>query len=51
MSKISHFYNKIQGWFSYPTEPTWGDVYKVVEELFPNRYESRIEESCFLVRK
>lgn len=35
----------------YPTEPTWGDVYKVVEELFPNRYESRIEESCFLVRK
>jgi SAM-dependent methyltransferase len=35
----------------YPTEPTWGDVYKVVEELFPNKYETRIEESCFLVRK
>lgn len=35
----------------YPTEPTWGDVHKVVEELFPNKYEARIEESCFLVRK
>ena len=35
----------------YPTTPSWGDVYKVVEELFPNKYETRIEESCFLVRK
>jgi SAM-dependent methyltransferase len=35
----------------YPTEPTWGDVHKVVEELFPNKYEARIEESCFLIRK
>jgi predicted O-methyltransferase YrrM len=35
----------------YPTEPTWGDVSKVVNELFPNNYEVLIEQSCFLVNK
>jgi SAM-dependent methyltransferase len=35
----------------YPYAPTWGDVYKVVNELFPNDHEWLGYENCFLKRK
>ena len=35
----------------YPTEPTWGDVYKVVTEVFPNKAKYLRTQSCFKVTK
>jgi len=35
----------------YPYAPTWGDVYQVVDELFPNDHEWLGNENCFLKRK
>jgi hypothetical protein len=35
----------------YPHAPTWGDVYRVVNELFPDNHEWLSEENCFLKRK
>lgn len=35
----------------YPHAPTWGDVHKVVNELFPNDHEYLGYENCFLKRK
>ncbi len=35
----------------YPYSPTWGDVYRVANEIFPNDHEWLGYENCFLKRK
>ena len=34
----------------YPTQPTWGGVYKAVNEVFPNSH-THIDGNCFVVMK